>query len=71
MTALTWQDAAVAGIAAGALGWLVVRRLRRRGKTEACENCPSAQEIPGVRPAPMPEVLLGIGEPKTRDERRG
>lgn len=62
MNAGAWQDVAVGAIAASALGWLVVRRLRRRGRDAACENCPSAQAIPGVRPAPMPEVLLSIGE---------
>ena len=58
------QNVVVGLIAAGALAWLVTRRLRRRGKATACENCPSAAPMPaGVRPAPMPEVLLAIGEP--------
>jgi hypothetical protein len=64
MSNMLWQDIAVAIIVASALGWLVARRLRRRGKAAACENCPSAAPMPaGVRPAPMPEVLLSIGEP--------
>ena len=71
MNAARWQDVAVALIAAGALAWLVVRWLRSRGKNAACENCPSAHPAPGVRPAPMPDVLLTIGEPETRGERRG
>jgi hypothetical protein len=68
MSGMLWQDIAVAVIVASALGWLVARRLRRRGKpAAACENCPSAAPMPaGVRPAPMPEVLLSIGEPPPR-----
>jgi hypothetical protein len=59
-----WQDVAVTLIALAALAWLVARRLRRRGKGAACENCPSSAPLPaGVRPAPMPDVLLSIGEP--------
>jgi hypothetical protein len=66
MNALSWQDAAAAAVAAGALGWLVVRRLRRRGKSEACESCPAAHPVPGVRPAPVPGLLVSIGEPPAR-----
>lgn len=36
------QDALVAALAAVALGWLVWRRLRRRGAAAACEDCPAA-----------------------------
>ena len=57
-----WQNVAVGVIVVSALGWLVLRRLRRRGKEAACENCPASQPVKGVRPAPMPEVLLSIGE---------
>jgi len=58
------QDALVALIAALALTWLVARwwRARRRGDS-ACASCPSATAVPGVRPAPQPQVLLGIDEP--------
>ncbi len=53
-------------IVALALGWLVARRVRasRRGARAACEHCPAASgPPPGVRPAPVPEILLSIGEP--------
>ena len=63
MNALSWQDAAAAAVAASALGWLVVRRLRRRGKPGVCESCPAAHPVPGVRPAPAPGLLVSIGEP--------
>ena len=65
------QQIAVGVIVAGALAWLVARWLRSRGKSAACENCPSAQPVPGVRPPPMPEVLMGIGEPEKRGEGGG
>ncbi len=73
MNGFSWQDVAVGAIAALALGWLVARRIRsaRRGEAAACENCPSAAPAPrGVRPAPQPELLLGIGEPSPRDGTR-
>lgn len=57
-----WQDVAVGAIVVSALGWLVLRRVRRRGKAAACENCPASQPVKGMRPPPMPDVLLSIGE---------
>ena len=66
MSGAPWQDAAVALIVIAALAWLVARRLRSRGKDAACESCPAAHPVAGVRPPPMPEVLLGIGEPEKR-----
>ena len=65
MSAILWQDIAVTAIAAAALGWLVLRRVRARARKSdsACESCPSANPVPGVRPAPVPEVLLSIGDP--------
>ncbi len=70
MSGPLWQNVAVALIVAGALAWLVVRRVRaRRRATPFCENCPGYRGAPkGVRPAPMPETLLSIGE-RPRDER--
>jgi hypothetical protein len=61
---MSGQDAVVALAAALALAWLFSRwwRARRRGAT-ACEHCPAATPIAGVRPAPQPEILLAIGEP--------
>jgi hypothetical protein len=53
-------------IVALALAWLIARRVRaaRRGARAACEHCPAASgPPPGVRAAPVPEILLSIGEP--------
>jgi hypothetical protein len=61
------QEALVALIVAAALGWLVGRRLRRRRAGTPCENCPVARRVPGVRPAPSPQVLISISEPSKRD----
>lgn len=63
MIALSWQDATVAMLAALALGWLLWRRLRPGRRTGACENCPAARAVPGVRTPPSAEVLVGISEP--------
>ena len=63
MTALSWQDVTAAGLAALALGWLLGRRLRPGRRPAACENCPAARAIPGVRKPPSAEPLIGIGEP--------
>jgi len=62
-----WQDALATLSAVGALGWLVARNVRksRKGAEAACENCPSAAPVAGVRPAPQPDILLVIGEPTT------
>ena len=70
MSGALGQDAAVALIVLAALAWLLVRWLRSRGKDAACESCPSGRPVPGVRPAPAPEVLLAIGEPAARPTER-
>ncbi len=41
-----FQDAAALALAALALGWLVVRRLKRRHGGPACEGCPAATAKP-------------------------
>lgn len=66
------QDLLAGAIALGALAWLVGRRLRaRRPGAPACENCAAAGPLPdGVRPAPAPVVLVGIGEPGGEARRR-
>jgi hypothetical protein len=52
MGALGWQDAAVAFAAGVALAWLVRRRLARRRRSAACEDCPGC--APGARAAHPP-----------------
>jgi len=71
MSGFSWQDAAVAALAAGALAWLLVRRVRSRrraGAAAACENCPAGTPVPGVRPAPEPTLLVSIGEAPPREK---
>jgi len=69
MSGFSWQDAAVAAIAAGALAWLVARRVRaRRRASAACADCAAATPVPGVRPAPEPTLLVSIGDPPTREK---
>ena len=63
------QDLAAGALVALALAWLVRRGLRaaRRGRGPECEHCAAAAPPPpGVRPAPTPELLIGIGEPPPR-----
>lgn len=43
MTGLGWQDAIAAALAVVALGWLLWRRLRRRGAGAACGECPGCE----------------------------
>jgi hypothetical protein len=52
------QDLGVALLAVGALGWLVVRRVRARRGASAphCPDCPVATPVRGARPAPMPRI---------------
>lgn len=51
------QDAIVAVLAAGALAWLVARRLRRRGRP-GCEDCPGCSPPPpGARKAPEARLI--------------
>jgi len=64
------QDAIAALVAAGALAWLLARAVRARRRGPSCADCPAAAPVPGVRPAPRPEVLLGIGEPSGEPENR-
>ncbi len=74
MSGAPWQDVAVGLIVAGALAWLVARRVRAaRRPTPFCENCPGYRATKaGVRPAPAPDVLLSIGEaPHRRGGPRG
>ncbi len=55
MRALGWQDLAVGVLALAALGWLVARRLRRKGA--ACEDCPGCRlpaHAAGSRPGRTP-----------------
>ncbi len=62
MWGLGWQDLAVGAGALGALGWLVMRRLRRRKKlTPFCDSCPGCEagNAPesGVRLPPQPKLI--------------
>ena len=68
MTALSWQDAAVALLAAGALGWLAWRRVHaRRSATPPCGSCPGCASADRPGGASAPAALVSIGEPGPRD----
>lgn len=59
MSGLGWQDLVVALLAAGALAWLVRRRLKR--KSVGCENC-----VRNLESGPLAGggELLGIERPE-------
>jgi hypothetical protein len=47
MSGLGWQDAVAALLAAGALGWLVRRKLRAR-RAAVCGDCPSCAPMTAI-----------------------
>jgi hypothetical protein len=58
-----WQDALVALVLLGALGWLVRRNLRAQRSGKVCASCPSAESgecAQGAAPAPVMIPLAGI-----------
>jgi len=69
---MSGQDLAAAALAAGALAWLVARRIRaKRRPTPFCGDCPSctpAAASPPVAPGgPRPEGWVPISELRSPD----